>query len=161
MNALETMMDSISKQIPILECDLYKNTNRYGIYADGHILLERHMNSRNKKVILIEEYLHSKHTEGNILDETDINNKKQENFVRRKNYELLFSSECIIRAYNLGFTYYHDVADYFDLPETFIRDAIKHYEQLYGEMWEVGEYIIFLGNYIEVFKKDTLKNIYD
>ncbi|EAC8350584.1 hypothetical protein [Listeria monocytogenes] len=153
MNVLDAMLDGISKKVTILECDLYKNTKRYGIYADGHILLERHMNNKNKKVILLEEYLHSKHTAGNILDEKDICNKKQENFVRRKNYELLFSADCIIRAYNLGFIYYHDVAEYFDLPEEFIREAIEHYKKTHGVIWKVGNYVIYLGDYIEVLKK--------
>ncbi|EAG8700772.1 toxin [Listeria monocytogenes] len=161
MNRLEIMTNDIHKHIAVYECDLYNHTKRYGIYADGHILIERHMNDRYKKVILLEEYFHSKYTAGNILDERKLTNRKQETFVRRKNYETLFSHECIIRAYNLGFEYYHDVADYFDLPEAFIREAIEHYKQLHGLMWEVGEYVIFLDSYIEVFKKDTLKNIYD
>ncbi|MBC2196274.1 toxin [Listeria booriae] len=153
MNAVETMIDAFSNKLAVIECDLYKNTKRYGIYADGHILIERRMSNSYKKVVLLEEYLHYKHTAGDILNESTLSNKKQENFVRRKNYETLFSWECIVRAYYLGFKYYHDVAEYFDLPESFVREAVEHYRRTHEKMWDVGEYIIYLDNYIEVYKK--------
>lgn len=153
MNALETVIDDVSKTLPIYECNLLQNTGRYGLYSKGHILIEQRMNDKSKKVVIMEEYLHSKHTIGNILDESDIRNKKQENFVRRKNYELLFSWKSIVTAFNMGFTYYHDVAEYFDLPEDFIREAVEHYKSTHELLWDVGEYVIFLGNYMEVYKK--------
>lgn len=161
MNTLETMVDHISKSVPILECDLYKNTGLEGLYADGHILLEKKMNTKNKKVVLMEEYHHSAYSHGNILDEKPINNKKQENFVRRKNFEALFTSSMIIEGYKMGFNSFHEVADYYELPESFIRDAIEHYQNKHGLMWDCGQNLIYLGNGIEIFKKDTSKIIYD
>ncbi|MBC1419407.1 toxin [Listeria fleischmannii] len=161
MNELETMVDNISKSVPILECDLYKNTGMDGLYVDGNILIEKKLYVKDKKVVLMEEYHHATYTQGNVLDEKSIDNKKQENFVRRKNFEMLFTSSMIIEGYKMGFNTFHEVADYYELPESFIREAIEHYQNKHGLMWNCDQYVIYLGNGIEIFKNDTSKNIYD
>ncbi|WP_088815676.1 MULTISPECIES: hypothetical protein [Listeria] len=149
------------KHIPVVECELYENTGLLGAYRNGHVLLDKHQQTNSKKVVVYEEFMHHEATTGIILDENRIENKKQENYTRQLTYKHFLGWETIIYCWNMGFTYYHEVAEFLNITEEFIIEAIEFYKSKYGTMYKHKDYYIFLGSVIEIYKEDTSNQLYD
>lgn len=49
-----------------------------GLYADGVIMIEKHLTDTEKACVLLEEIGHHKKTVGDILDQSDPENRRQE-----------------------------------------------------------------------------------
>lgn len=98
-----------------------------GLYADGCIWLKESMTSIKKACVLAEELGHYHTTVGNILDQNDINSRKQERTARKWAYEKLVPIENIQFAFADGHTEIWDMAEYLDLDEEFLREALIHY----------------------------------
>lgn len=98
-----------------------------GLYADGCAWINANKSSSSKRCILAEEVGHYKTTGGDILDQTSIENQRQELRARRWAYNKLLPLNDIIRAVKSGHTEIWDMADYLDVDEIFLRDALKYY----------------------------------
>ena len=79
------------------------------------------MLSSKKLAILTEEIGHHKTSVGNILDQDDTNNRKQELTARKWTYEKVLPRAAIETALETGHT------ELWDIAEAFLRDALKHY----------------------------------
>ncbi|MBC6133489.1 toxin [Listeria booriae] len=156
----EYLIDYYS-EIPVIECDLYADTGLYGAYRNGHILLEKRQSIRDKKIIVMEEIQHHKSSVGTIIDETNINNKKQENFARNLVYDNFITIATIIHCHNQGFVYYYEVAEYLNLPEEFIQDAVEYYRLKYGAIYKTDGYTLYFGSAIEICNEDIGCHLYD
>lgn len=86
--------------------------------------------SRQKACILAEELGHYHTTVGNILDQSDANNRKQEYSARRWAYQRLVPEENIRFAIADGHIEIWDMAEYLEVDEVFLRDALKFYGYL-------------------------------
>ena len=98
-----------------------------GLYSDGCIWLNENMSSARKACVLAEELGHYYTTVGNILDQNHTNNRKQELAARKWAYEKLVPIENINFALADGHTEIWDMAEYLDVDEEFLRDALIHY----------------------------------
>lgn len=98
-----------------------------GLYSDGCIWLNENMSSARKACVLAEELGHYYTTVGNILDQNHTNNRKQELTARKWAYEKLVPIENINFALADGHTEIWDMAEYLDVDEEFLRDALIHY----------------------------------
>ena len=98
-----------------------------GLYADGCVWLKKDMTSARKACVLAEELGHYYTTVGNILDQSDTNNRKQERTARKWAYEKIVPLENIQFAAADGHTELWDMAEYLDIDEEFLRDALIHY----------------------------------
>lgn len=104
-----------------------KSMKNDGLYADGCVWLKKDMTSARKACILAEELGHYYTSVGNILDQNDINNRKQELIARKWAYEKIVPIENIQFAVSDGHTELWDMAEYLDIDEEFLRDALIHY----------------------------------
>jgi len=86
--------------------------------------------SRQKACILAEELGHYHTTVGDILNQNDTNNRKQEYAARRWAYQKLVPEENIRFALMDGHTEIWDMAEYLDVDEVFLREALKFYGYL-------------------------------
>lgn len=77
--------------------------------------------------VLVEELGHYHTTVGNILNQDDTNNRKQERAARKWAYKKLVPIENIHFAVVDVHTELWDMAEYLNLDEEFLRDTLIHY----------------------------------
>lgn len=83
--------------------------------------------SAKKCCVLAEELGHYEVNVGDILDQNDVNNRRQERAARRRAYEKLLPVENILFAAQDGHKEIWDMAEYLDVDEEFLRDALMYY----------------------------------
>lgn len=108
--------------------------------------------SAEKSQVAAEELAHSMVTVGNILDQDNIFNLKMEMWARSMAYDLKIGLEGLINAYNAGCRNWHEVADYLDCTEDFLREAVERYREKYGICVDVNEYTVYFEPRLAVIK---------
>lgn len=114
-----------------------------GLYYDKSICLNKNITSRTEKgCVLAEELGHYHTSSGNIIDLTDIRNRKQEQRARSWAYERLVPLAAFIDAHRTGIRNRYELADYLGVTEDFLAAAINRYQEKYGIHKVVGNYTI-------------------
>lgn len=125
-----------------------------GLIVGNRIAIRKDMNtSEEKSCVLAEELGHYHTTVGNILDQSKTENRKQELHARMWAYNLMVGPIGIIKAYERGCQSLYEVAEYLEVTEEFLQEAIQRYRQKYGVYAEVDNYIIFFEPRLAVMKK--------
>jgi Zn-dependent peptidase ImmA (M78 family) len=115
-----------------------------GLYADNIIWINRCIPTVTERACILAEELGHYHTSvGNILDQTDIRNRKQERRARTWAYERLVPLSKIVQAYHAGATDRHELAEYFGVTEEFLQAALKRYREKYGTYAMVDKHIVY------------------
>lgn len=108
-------------------------------YNDGRIkgnriAIRKSIETRCRKAcILAEELGHHYTTVGDILDQNDIGNRKQERKARAWAYEKMAPLDSIKQAFTAGYYEPWDIAEYLDVDERFLREAMQYYEEVHGD----------------------------
>lgn len=106
----------------------------HGLYLDGNIALSNKLETNCQKAcILAEELGHHYTTVGDILDQSDIGNRKQERKARAWAYEKMVPLNSIKQALTVGCREPWEMAEYLDVDERFLREALQYYEEVYGD----------------------------
>lgn len=113
-----------------------------GRIKGNKILIRSDMNTIRKSCVLAEELGHYYTTVGNILDQTNTSNRKQELRARLWAYDKLVGLSGIVEAYKHGCNSLTETADYLDVTEDFLSAALKEYTSKYGPHAEYRDYII-------------------
>lgn len=113
-----------------------------GLYYEGTIYIKENMSDYKKHETLAEEIAHHKITYGNILDQSNMLNRKFELKARRLANESVITLQGLINAFNYGVQNIYDLATYFEVTKDFVLDAIQHYKQKFGLRTRYGKYII-------------------
>ena len=122
-----------------------KNIPGYGgrIYKN-RIAINRSLPTQaEKSCILAEELGHHYTTVGNILDQNDVMNRKQEYRARFYGYNLKIGLTGLIRAYEAGCRNFFEMAEFLDATEEYLKEAIQCYKSKYGICAVVDNYIIY------------------
>lgn len=98
--------------------------------------------SSEKSCVLAEELGHHYTTVGNILDQSSVSNRKQELRARMWAYNRQIGLLGIIKSYEYGCRNLYDMAEYLEVTEEFLKDALERYRQKYG-MYTVVDIIYF------------------
>lgn len=137
----ELLIEAEKDGLKIKEKSLKHNLK--GLYNDGRIILDKKLtNNKERKCILAEEIGHHHKTYGNIIDETDLTNKKQEIIARRWSYKKLVGLIDIVEAYKIGIRNRYEFAEYLGVTESFLQEALSYYENKYSNWYELDNYII-------------------
>lgn len=129
-----------SQQLITVESPLRANKGR--IVGDM-IAIKSDMTDTEKQCVMAEELGHYYTTVGDILDQESVDNRKQELKARLWAYKRLLPLDCFISAFRSGCNSLYEYADYLNVTETFLRDAIRRYKQIYGTDWvRVDNYAI-------------------
>lgn len=96
-----------------------------------------------KSCVLAEEIGHHCTSSGNILDQTDVMNQKQEYRARLYGYNLKIGLTGLIRAYEAGCRNLYEMAEFLDATEEYLKEAIQCYSSKYGTCVAVDNYIIY------------------
>lgn len=99
--------------------------------------------SIEKSCVLAEELGHYYTTTGNILDQSETMNRKQEYRARLWGYNLQIGLTGIIKAYKHGCQNAHEMAEYLDVTEEYLKEAIQCYRSKYGLCTFFDNYIIY------------------
>lgn len=126
---------------------------REGLCFNNRIAINSDIKSlKEKNCVLAEELGHYYTSSGNILNLKDIRNAKQEKRARNWAYEKLVGIISIVKAFEKGIRSKHELAEYLNVTETFIDDAINHYKEKYGTYTEIDNYIIYFEPSLMVLK---------
>lgn len=108
--------------------------------------------SAEKACVLAEELGHHHTTAGRILDQSVAGNRKQERQARVWAYDRLIGLPDIIKAYERRCNSPADMAEYLDVTEEFLLDALDFYREKYGIGVQFGEYYISFEPFFAVYK---------
>lgn len=98
-----------------------------GLYADGCVWINKDMPTSKKLAVLAEEIGHYETSSGNILDQNNTSNRKQELAARKWTYEKVLPLSAIETAAKSGCQEVWEIAEYLDIDEDFAREALKYY----------------------------------
>lgn len=104
----------------------------------NRIAINSSLSEREKACVLAEELSHYCLTVGNISNQQNINNIKQELIARGAGYEKLISPEAIIDALLSGAHNMDDLSEMLNVTNVFLNESIEHYKRKYG-IYYVGE----------------------
>lgn len=146
----ELLILSDSKKLVVKE----KNIPGYGgrLYKN-RIAINRSLPTQaEKSCVLAEEIGHHCTTTGNILDQSDTMNRKQEYRARLYGYNLRVGLIGIIQAYEACCRSLHEMAEYLDVPDNYLVDVIDCFRSKYGQYVAVDNYMIYFIPQLAVMK---------
>ncbi len=123
-----------------------------GRIKGNRIAISKSLTQVQKSCVLAEELGHYYTTVGNILDQSDTGNRKQELRARLWAYNKNIGLQGIIRAYEKNLTDLNEVSEFLDVTPEFLRDALECYKGKYGSYVELDNYVIMFEPYLSVVK---------
>jgi len=104
-----------------------------GLYGDGVIWINRLIPTLVEKIcILGEELGHHQTSSGDIIDQKNFHNRKQELRARRWSYNELVPLNAIVEASLSGVKERHELAEFLDVTEDFLQSSIDRYRDKHG-----------------------------
>ena len=135
-----------------------KNNN--GRVKGNKIAIRQEINtSAEKACVLAEEMGHYHTSVGRILNQSDAENRKQELRAREWAYDRQVGLIGIVKSFRAGCQTLSEMAEYLEVTEEFLGDALERYRQKYGIYTTIGHYIIYFEPYLAIAEilSDNLK----
>lgn len=136
----------------IMEMNLSDVAGLKGLYISGNVAIDKSLNNTEKACVLAEELGHHYTTTGNILDMTDVRNCKQELRARLWAYDRMIGLVGIISAYKAHCTNIFEMAEYLEVSEAFLIEALETYKSKYGKCTKIDNYVIYFEPCLSVFE---------
>lgn len=125
-----------------------------GLYVDGHIALDSQLKTTAEKTsILAEEMGHHFTSVGDITDLKNVNSRQQELDARLWGYNRLIGLRGIIHAFEHHCQNRYEMAEYLDVTEDYLEEALACYRSKYGVYTVVDNYAIYFIPNIAVAKR--------
>lgn len=142
MNQYEKLLhEAFSFNVSVYEMPMRNK----GLYSDEIIWINKGIPTiAERNCILAEEIGHYHTSSGNILDQRDIRNRKQELRARQWAYERLVPLSSIVQAHKARVRGRFEIAEYLGVTEDFLQASIDRYRDKYGILTSIDNYIIFL-----------------
>lgn len=121
----------------------FNSKNIKGLYCDKVIALNSKMTIIEKTCVLAEELGHHYTSHGDIIDISQVNNRKQEVRAKRWAFKKTVSITKIVKAYEAGCRNLFEISEYLEVTEELLRAAFNTYSVMYGKYKESGAYIIY------------------
>lgn len=154
MNSFERLEDEACRDGINVITHEFRNQRISGLYCDGTIGINKSINTSSGKACVLAEELGHHHTSvGNIIDMTDIQNRKQERQARLWGYNKMIGLTGIIKAFQAGCQSRHEMAELLDVTEEYLQECIDCYRDKYGVCTEVDNYIIYFIPRLAVMEK--------
>lgn len=138
-----------SQSLKVVEVDLEAND---GFYCDGYIFINKSLNDKEKYCVLAEELGHYETSYGNILDQNNISNVKQELKARRWGYKHIVTLEGIIEAFENNCLNEYEMAEYLGVTDEYFKECIEDYKRQYGLSCKLGKYYIVFEPRLGIYK---------
>ena len=148
MNAYEYLEDEACRDgIDVIRCN-FESPRIKGLYCNGAIGINSDLETTKEKACVVAEELGHHYTSvGDIINMSDIQNRKQERQARLWGYNKLIGLRGLIAAFENGCKTRDETAEYLEVTEEFLRDCIESYRNKYGVGIAVDNYyIVFIPN---------------
>lgn len=130
MNYEELLIEADNNNLITREKSLSANAGRI---RGNRIAIKKDLPTQKEKAcVLAEELGHFYTSSGNILDMSDISNRKQEARARLWAFNRQVGLRGLIDCYKNRCLTLHDMAEHLDVTEQFLQDAIDCYRSKYG-----------------------------
>ena len=140
----EKLMIKYQKDVKIKELPLKYGFK--GLYKNSKIIIDSNIETNKEKTcILAEELGHHFTSHGDIIDQSDVRNIKQEIKARAWAYERLVGIVNLINAYKAGVKGRYELAEFLGVTEEFLLEAIEYYRNKYGTCYKIDNYIIYFS----------------
>lgn len=143
MNTLEHLEDEACMDgVEVIDYQ-FDSENIKGLYCNGVVGLNNQIRTTSEKsCVLAEELGHHHTTIGDIIDQSDTMNRKQERQARLWAYNKMIGLHGIIEAYKNNCSNSHEVAEFLGVTEEFLTEALECYRQKYGPYVTIDNYTI-------------------
>ena len=143
LNYEDLLQEAAASDLYVVEHAYFESESK-GLIVNDVIGLNKNIDTNSERAcVLAEELGHYHTTFGDIIDQTNISNKKQERLARLWSYNKLIGLHGIIKAYKYRCTTRHEIAEYLGVTEEFFDEAIKTYTEKYGVCTQIDNYIVF------------------
>ena len=140
----EKLMIKYQKDVKIKEKSLKHGFK--GLYKNNKIIIDSNIETNKEKTcILAEELGHHFTSYGDIINQNDIRNVKQELRARAWAYERLVGIVDLINAHKAGVRGRYELAEFLEIPEWFLLDAIEYYKSKYGTCYKIDNYLVYFS----------------
>lgn len=125
-----------------------------GLIIGRRIAIRKTIETQKQKACVLAEELGHHHTSvGNILDLSEAQNRKQERQARLWAYNKQIGLLGLVRAYERNCSSAHEIAEYLEVTEEFLHEAIECYRDKYGICTNVDNYTIYFIPQLTVMKR--------
>lgn len=142
MNYEDLLNEYADEDLIIKEKPLQSSNGR--IY-NNRIAIRHDMSTVNKTCTLAEELGHYYTTTGDIIDQEDTSNRKQEHRARMWAYGKLLPLQLFILAFKHGCRGIHETAEFLEVSEEFLRECVNAYYNKYGPYLEFNGYLLMFS----------------
>ena len=119
-------------------------TEHDGLIRGRRVAIRQKIDTQKEKsCVLAEELGHYYTSSGDILDQSKVENRKQEYRARLYGYNLKIGLTGLIRAYESGCKNLYEMAEYLDATEEYLKEDIDCYKSKYGLCTSIDNYIIY------------------
>lgn len=152
MDTLEKLkQEAFDNNIPVYDYYLGEE-NLKGLYINGNIALNTSLTlTTEKSCVLAEELGHHYTSHGNILDQTSLENRKQEFRARVWAYQKIITMDRLIGAYHKGCRNSFELAEELCVTEEFLLDALEVFKQKYPSVIQYKNYLIQFSPNINIY----------
>lgn len=149
MNYETLLKEADSLGLIVKEKPLQYNNGRI---KGNRIAIRKDMTETEKACVLAEELGHYYTAVGNILDQSSVENRKQEMQGRILAYNKQVGLRGIVDAYLHHCQNLSEAAEYLGVTEEFLSDSIMYYKNKYGVFATVDNYTIVFEPTIAVIE---------
>lgn len=148
-------LQEIARQQGVDVIDNYTFTSERidGLYCDSTVAISKKLETDVEKAcVLAEELGHHNTACGDITEQSNPSNRKQELHGRIIAYNNMVGLMGLISAYNNHCQNICETADFLGVTEKFLMESINYYKNKYGTCATVDNYIIFFDPAIAVLE---------
>lgn len=109
--------------------------------------------SAERRSVLAEELGHYYTATGNIIRQGTVTNRKIERLGRFFAYNRLIGLSGIIEAHVAGCRNRYEVAEYLEVTEEFLEEALHAYKAKYGRQAMYKNYVVYFDPHLAVMKR--------
>lgn len=130
-----------------------------GRIKGNRIAIRKDITATEKACILAEELGHYHTTIGNILDQTSVENIKQERRARIWAYEKQIGLQGLVNCFEERCRNEYEMAESLGVTEEFLKEALTYYRQKYGTCTKYRYYTIFFEPTLLIHKNSREESI--
>ena len=153
MNTYEELQEQACKEgIDIVDYN-FQSDRIKGLYCDGMVAISNKIDTSVEKACVLAEEIGHYHTAvGDITDQSDVENRKQELKGRLWAYNQQIGLIGLVRAFEHGCQNRFEIAEYLEVTEEFLEECIECYRNKYGICKQVDNYVVYFIPQLSVMK---------
>ncbi|MCC2195317.1 ImmA/IrrE family metallo-endopeptidase [Fusicatenibacter sp. CLA-AA-H241] len=152
MNSYEILLSEASENGLVVKEKPLKYNN--GRIKGSRVAIRQDLStSVEKACVLAEELGHHYTSYGNILDQSDTSNRKQELRARAWAYNKQIGLLGLIKAYEHGCRNRFEIAEYLEVTEEVLEECLSFYQNKYGVCTNVDNYVVYFIPNLVIMKK--------